>query len=405
MSSSPPSPAAGCPEGWIYLDNCATSFPKPPEVPAEVDRVLRTLGVNPGRSGYDLCVEAGDLVLEARRCLADLFGSPDPERVVFASNATDALNLTIGGLLAPGDHAIACRLDHNASLRPLWHLHEAGLELEHVGFDARGYLDPDDIVRRVRRNTRAVVLSHASNVLGTVQPVAAVGRACRERGIPLVLDVAQTAGLVPVRLDDLGADVLCFTGHKALLGPMGVGGMVVREGVTLRQTRAGGTGVRSVERRHLPEYPYRMEFGTPNLPGIAGLLAGVRWLLGQGMAGLHARELRLWRRLRDGLAGIRGVRLYAQDREEDRLGVLTFNVEGFLAGDVGTLLDVDHGIACRTGLHCAPLVHESLGTARIKGAVRFGLGPFNTEAHVDAAVAAVAAVAALGRARPRTLEP
>ena len=391
------------PSGLVYLDHCATSFPKPPEVYAAMDRVARTLGVNPGRSGYDLCLAAGDVVEEARRAVAGLFGCHDPSRVVFGLNATDALNLAIFGLLSPNDHAVTSALDHNSTLRPLWHLHEAGMALDIVGFDGQGFLDPDDVIRRLRPTTRAVVLNHASNVLGTVQPIAPIGRACRERGIPLVLDVSQSAGALPVDMETLGVDVLCFTGHKSLMGPMGTGGMCVREGVELRQSRAGGTGVRSIERRHLPEYPFRMEYGTPNLPGIGGLLAGVRWVQAEGIAALQAREHALWLRLRAGLAAIPGLRLYGQQRERDHLAVVAFNVDGFLAGDVGTLLDVDHGIACRTGLHCAPRVHEALGTAAIKGAVRFGIGPFVTEAEIDHAIAAVAGIAAFGRTRPPTL--
>ncbi len=398
-STSPDRPR---PERVVYLDNSATSFPKPPEVYAFMDRFHRSHGVNPGRSGYDLCVEAGDLVVETRRLLADFFGGPDPERLVFGLNSTDALNLAVFGLLGPDDHAITSTLDHNSALRPLWHLHQDGMALDHIDFDDQGYLDPDDVVRSFRSNTKVVVLNHASNVIGTVQPIAAIGRACRERGIHLVLDASQTAGMIPVKLDDLGADVICFTGHKSLMGPMGIGGMYVREGVEIPHVRAGGTGVRSVERRHLNRYPYRMEYGTPNLPGIAGLNAGVKWISRQGQDKLLAHELRLWKRLRDGLGEIDGVRLYCQQREQDRISVLMFNVDGFLAGDVGTLLDIEHDIAARTGLHCAPLLHESLGTDRIKGGVRFGIGALNTAEHIDLAIRAVADIAELGRSRPST---
>jgi len=241
--TSKPDTSCGCNSGrdgyLIYLDNGATSFPKPPEVIVAMEHACRVLGVNPGRSGYDLCREAGRVIEETRMLLARFFGGPDPERLVFTANATDALNLAIFGLLGPGDHAISSALDHNSTLRPLWHLSEQGVEVEHVGFDERGYIDPDDVIRRFRPNTRAVVLNHGSNVIGTVQPLAPIGRACRARGIHLVVDVSQTAGVAPVNLDDLGADVLCFTGHKSLLGPMGTGGMYVRAGVDIRHTRAG----------------------------------------------------------------------------------------------------------------------------------------------------------------------
>lgn len=383
----------------VYLDNAATSFPKPESVYALMDAFYRRAGVNPGRSGYDLCREAGDLVDETRDLLCRFFGGTDPDRLVFTHNSTDALNLAIGGLIRPGDHVITTRLEHNATLRPLWELqHDAGVEVDWVDFDEAGYVDPEAVIRRLRKDTRAVVMNHASNVIGTVQDVAPIGAACRERGVHLVLDASQSAGMVPVDADELGADVICFTGHKSLMGPMGVGGMYVRPGVELRRTRAGGTGVRSAQRRHLDEYPYRMEYGTPNLPGIAGLNAGVRWVERAGLHAIHAHELALWVRLRDGLGALEGVTLHAQHPGRgERIAVLSFNVDGLEAVDVGTMLDVDADIACRTGLHCAPLVHESLGTDRVHGSVRLSIGPFNTSEQVDAAIAAVGDVAASRR--------
>lgn len=393
------------PSKLIFLDNGATSFPKPPGVLEGMLAFYQRAGVNPGRSGYDLCLEAGDLVEDTRKLLTEFFGGTDPNRLVFTMNSTDALNLAIWGLLRPGDHAITSWIDHNATLRPLYHLEDEGVAVDRVRFDARGYIDPDEVIRLLRPNTRAVVLNHGSNVIGTVQPIAAIGRACRERGVPLVLDVSQTAGVLPTRLDDLGVDVICFTGHKSLMGPMGIGGMYVREGLDIRQTRAGGTGVRSIEHRHLPEYPFRMEYGTPNLPGIAGLNAGVRWILAQGMDRIRAHELALWRMLRDGLRTIDGLTLYCQDADEDHLSVLLCNVDGMVAGDVGTLLDVDYDIAVRTGLHCAPLVHVGLGTDVLKGGVRFGIGAFNTEDHIRTAIRAMGEITEMQRARQRKLRP
>jgi len=385
----------------IYLDNGATSFPKPEEVYRFMDAFYRRCGVNPGRSGYDLCLESGDLVEETRRLLCDFFGGRHPERLVFAANATDALNLAIFGLLAPGDHVVTTHLEHNSSLRPLWQLQQRGVRVDWIDFDEHGTIDPDEAIARIRPETRAVVINHASNVLGTVQPVRPIGARCRELGIPLVLDVSQTAGAMPLDIEDLGAGVVCFTGHKSLQGPMGIGGMYVHESVELRRTRAGGTGVRSAQREHLEEYPYRMEYGTPNLPGIAGLNAGVKWVLKQGVADIQRREMELWTRLRDGLRAIEGVVLYCADdiAGRERISVLAFNVEGLEAADVGTMLDVDHGIACRTGLHCAPMVHEHLGTDRIHGSVRFGIGPLNTRDEIDKAVRAVGGIAAVARDR------
>ena len=236
-------------------------------------------------------------------------------------------------------------------------------------------------------------MNHGSNVIGTVQSLREIGAVCRAREIPIILDVSQTAGMIPVNLDELGVGVICFTGHKSLLGPMGIGGMYVREGVEIRQVRAGGTGVRSAQRHHLEEYPYRMEYGTPNLPGIAGLNAGVKWVLERGLDAIHRHEMDLWTRLRDGLRELDGVTLYCADTTENRISVLAFNVDGLEAGDTGTMLDVDYDIASRTGLHCAPMVHEGMGTDKIHGTVRFGIGPFNTIEQIDTAIQAVREIA------------
>ncbi|MFZ1613144.1 MAG: aminotransferase class V-fold PLP-dependent enzyme [Holophaga sp.] len=378
----------------IYLDNGATSFPKPAEVYEFMDTFYRSAGVNPGRSGFDLCLEAGSLVDETRKLLCAFFGGTDPNRLTFGYNSTDTLNLAIFGLIGPGDHVVTTHVEHNATLRPLWKLEQEGLEVDWVDFDATGYVDPQAIIAKFKANTKAVVMNHASNVIGTVQDVATVGKACRERGIHLILDVSQSAGMVPVKMDELHADVICFTGHKSLMGPMGIGGMYVREGVEIARTRAGGTGVKSIQRAHLDEYPYRMEYGTPNLPGIAGLNAGVKWVNRLGIKAIHDHEMALWTRLRDGLREIEGVTLYcAEDTGKPRISVLSFNVVGLEAMETGTMLDVDHNIACRTGLHCTPMVHEHLGTDKLHGAVRFGIGAFNTEAHIDAAIAGVRDVA------------
>jgi len=382
----------------IYLDNGATSFPKPEIVYQTMDSFYRSYGVNPGRSGFDLCLEAGSMVDRTRKLLNGVFGGTDPNRLVFGYNSTDALNLAIFGLIHTGDHVITTNLEHNSTLRPVWTLeHEQGVSVDWVDCEPNGYVDPAKVIAKMGPKTRAVVMNHASNVIGTVQDVATIGRACRERGIHLILDVSQSAGVVPVTLDGLGADVICFTGHKSLMGPMGIGGMCVREGVEITQTRAGGTGVKSAQRHHLYEYPYRMEYGTPNLPGIAGLFAGTTWVLEQGLAEIHAREMKLWRKLRDGLRAIPGMILYCADDVpgQERVAVLSFNLEGLEAADTGTMLDVDYNIACRTGLHCAPMIHEYLGTDKIHGAVRFGIGPFNTEAHIDAAIASVADIASV----------
>jgi cysteine desulfurase family protein len=378
----------------IYLDNGATTFPKPEEVYQMMDHSYRIYGVNPGRSGYDLCMMAGSIVDDTRKLLTRFFNGTDPDRLIFAYNATDGLNLAIFGLLKEGDHAITTNLEHNSVLRPLYHLYrESNVELDYIPFDSKGFVRPEDIAKKIKKNTRLVAVNHGSNVIGTVQPIKEIGAICREKGIPFLVDASQTAGKIPVDVQAMNIDIVAFTGHKSLMGPTGIGGLYVREGVEIRHTRAGGTGVRSALRGHLEEYPYRLEYGTGNLSGIAGLKAGVEWIEKTGMHNIHDLESRLLVMLRDGLKNIEGVTLYCQDDLTDHIGVLTFNVDGIEATNTGTMLDVDHDIACRTGLHCAPLVHEQLGTDKIHGSVRFGIGPFNTEEDIKAAINGVKEIA------------
>ncbi|MBN2430204.1 MAG: aminotransferase class V-fold PLP-dependent enzyme [Acidobacteria bacterium] len=378
----------------IYLDNGATSFPKPLEVYQFMDQFYRNYGVSPGRSGYDLCIETGELVEDTRRLLCQFFNGTDPNRLCFGYNSTDALNLVIFGMLQRGDHAISTTIEHNSVLRPLFHLAEYdGVEVDYVPFNEKGFVDPDDFGKLFRNNTRLVVVNHASNVIGTVQPIAEIGRRCREHGIPFAIDASQSAGMIPIDMAAMNVDVVAFTGHKSLMGPTGIGGLYVREGIEIRHTRAGGTGVRSAVRTHLDEYPYRLEYGTLNTVGVSGLHAGVKWVQQQGVENIHRREMALARILRDGLREIPGVTLYCLNDLADHISVLTFNVDGLEALNTGTILDVDYNIACRTGLHCAPLVHEQIGTAEIHGSVRFGIGPFNTEEHIRTAIDAVREIA------------
>lgn len=379
---------------YIFLDNGATSFPKPEDVYVFMDRFYRKAGVNPGRSGYDLCLEAGEIVEKTRRQLTHFFNGTDPNRLCFGANSTDALNLALWGLLGEGDHAVSTTIEHNSVLRPLYHLaRDRKIDVDFVPVDSRGFISPEEIEKRFKPNTRLVAVNHASNVIGTVQPIREIGRRCRARGVLFVIDASQSAGKLSIDIEADGLDVVCFTGHKSLLGPMGIGGLYVREGVDIRHTRAGGTGVRSAQRLHLDEYPYRLEYGTPNLPGIAGLHAGVRWIEERGADALHRQEMILTEKLVAGLKSIPRVIPYCLDSLENHISIVCFNIEGMGAADVGTMLDVDHNIACRTGLHCAPRIHEQLGTDKLHGAVRFGIGPFNTEEHIDRAVKAVREIA------------
>ena len=380
-------------ENLIYLDNGATSFPKPDEVYTFMDSFYRNFGVNPGRSGYDLCMETGDLVDKTRKLITDFINGNDPNRLCFSYNSTDALNLIIFGILKQGDHAITSTLEHNSVLRPLYHQNKFnGVEVDYIPFGTNGFIDPDDIKNKIKANTRLVIINHASNVIGTIQPLEDIGRICRERGVTFAIDASQSAGKVPIDMEQHHIDIIAFTGHKSLLGPTGIGGLYVGDGIEIRHTRAGGTGVRSAVRMHLDEYPYRLEYGTGNVVGIAGINAGLKWIEEKGMDTIHKQEMRLTRILRDGLNELDGVILYCQDELADHIAVISFNVDGMEALDVGTLLDGEYNIACRTGLHCAPLVHEQLGTDRIGGAVRIGIGPFNTEDHIRTAIHAIAEI-------------
>lgn len=385
---------------FIYLDNGATSFPKPEEVYTHMDQYYRRLGVNPGRSGYDICVEAGEVVENTRKTLAKYFNGKDPNRLCFSYNATDALNLIIFGSLQKGDHAISTTIEHNSVLRPLYHQEKyGGVEVDYIPFDSRGFVDPDDFPKKFKANTKLVIVNHASNVIGTIQPIKEIGRLCKENGITFAIDASQSAGKIPVDMEEHNLDIIAFTGHKSLLGPTGIGGLYVREGIEIKHTRAGGTGVRSAVRTHLNEYPYRLEYGTLNTLGIAGLLAGCQWVERHGLEYIQQHEMKLTTKLRDGLQKIDGATLYCQDDLRNHISILLFNIDGMEAMNTGILLDVDYRIACRTGLHCAPLVHDQLGTTEIHGAVRIGIGPFNTEEHIDAAIEGVADIAEMQKKR------
>jgi cysteine desulfurase family protein len=380
----------------IYLDNAATAWPKPENVYNFMIESYRSCGVNPGRSGFDKAIEAGNIVEDLRKKLTTFFGGDEeaPERLCFSYNATDALNLIIQGMLAEGDHVVSTNVEHNSVIRPINHLvRDGGVEATYVPFDDYGFVDPDSIRSAIKPNTKMAIISHGSNVLGTVQPVAEIGKICREKNVLFAIDSSQTAGVIPINMKEMNIDILAFTGHKALMGCTGIGGMCVRKDIEIRQTRSGGTGVKSAYPYHLEEYPYRMEYGTPNVLGIAALLAGQQWIKEKGIENIHSGEMRLARMLVDGLRNIEGVTMYCCDDLENHLSTVSINVEGMDAGNVGIMLDVDFNIATRTGLHCAPLVHKQIGTADSGGAVRFSIGAFNTDRHIKAAIEAVTEIA------------
>jgi cysteine desulfurase family protein len=376
-----------------YLDSAATVYPKPKQVLERMVELYLRFGVNPGRSGYDLCLVGGNIVDATRKKLTEFFGGTDPNRLCFTSNASDALNILIQGLVGPGDHVISTVLEHNSVIRPLNHLREKGMiEVDYVPCGEDCVLDPGEFNRYLKPDTVAVIANHSSNVVGTVQPITEIGRFCRDNGLLFVIDVAQTAGLIPIDLQTMHVDALAFTGHKSLLAPTGIGGLYVQEGVSVEPTRYGGTGVRSAHPFHLDEYPYRLEVGTLNVLGISALYLAQEYLAEEGIENIYRQEMALFTKLQHGLQAIPGVCLHGTHSLEDRLPVLSFTIDGWDPSDIGTFLDVDYCVACRTGLQCAPLIHEHMGTAP-RGTVRFSVGPSNTVEDIDVALAAVREIA------------
>lgn len=385
----------------IYLDNAATAFPKPAAPLRQAMEEYLQTGASPGRGGYDLAVEAEYKVDEVRRKLCRFFGGGEGWRVCFSYNATDALNTLILGLTQKPCHVVSTRLEHNSVLRPLHHLAQQGrISLDLLPCNAQGYLEPEDLAKALRPDSALVMVNHASNVMGTVQPVAEMAALCRERGVELLLDVSQSAGLIPIKLEAWGVGGLAFTGHKSLLGPTGIGGLVLSPRVNPRPTRYGGTGVDSISLVHTMDYPYRLEAGTINLLGVLCLGRSLDYLATPEHQQALEREWGLWVRLRDGLAALEGVELYRASGPGERLPLLSCNVKGMRAGDVADILDGDFGIAVRSGLHCAPLLHQDLGTAP-HGAVRFSLGAFNTAQDIEAALEAMERIAATAASQGR----
>jgi len=382
----------------IYLDNAATSWPKPESVYQAMDSFMRHTGASPGRSGHLLSVAAARIIYEAREALCQLFGIADPSHLIFTSNATESLNLAIRGLLHIGDHAITSSLEHNSVMRPLRALEKKGVEVSVVNCAANGSLDPGDIERAIRPYTRLIVLNHASNVVGTVLPVAEVGRIAREHEVPLLVDAAQAAGCYPIDVEALNIDLLAFSGHKSLFGPQGTGGLYIHQGIEphLEPLKYGGTGSYS-EHEHQPDFlPDKYESGTPNTVGLAGLGAGVRFVLQQGLDNIRRKEERLTKLLLDGLASIPGVSIQGNGNRGDRIAVISFNVSGLTASEVAMQLEEDYRIMCRPGLHCAPVAHKTFGTFP-QGSVRLSPGHFNSEQEMGKTLEAVRQIARKAR--------
>jgi cysteine desulfurase family protein len=378
----------------IYLDNAATSFPKPEAVYQALDRFARHDLANPGRAGHKMALAAERALDGARHLLNQLFHGQGPERFAFTLNCTDALNMAFKGVLGEGDHVITSDLEHNSISRPLRAMELAGkITLSRVRADGGGTLDPDDVRRAVTPRTRLVALTHASNVLGTVQPVAEVGRLCRERDLTFLVDAAQTAGVVPIDVQAMHIDLLAFPGHKSLLGPTGTGALYVGPRARPRAWREGGTGGDSASETQPGELPYFLEGGTPNVLGVAGLAAGVRYVLDQGLERLRAHEVGLTERLRRRLEEVGGYEVFGHRDAGRRVGTLSFRSPALAAAELGGILDQAFDVAVRPGLHCAPYLHRALGTFP-DGTVRVSTGPFNTPEDIDHLGRALAEIAA-----------
>jgi cysteine desulfurase/selenocysteine lyase len=379
----------------IYLDNAATSWPKPPGVARAMVAFLEQAGGNPGRSGHRLSVAAGRVMYDTREALAELFHAEDPLRVILSPNVTYALNLALHGLLSPGDRVVTTGMEHNSVMRPLRSLEATGVEVVVVPCALDGRVDLQAMSEAVTPGTTVVVVNHASNVVGTIAPIEQIAGMAHRVGALIVVDAAQSAGALPIDVQAMGIDVLAFTGHKSLLGPTGTGGMVIApqlEPLRFRAIFSGGTGSRSEEEFPPEVFPDRLEPGTPNSVGIAGLGAAVRFLLARGVSDVRRCEVALTQRILSGLARIPGVHTYGPETAQDRTATVSIRVEGLSVSDVGWRLDQEYEIMARVGLHCAPAAHRTLGTFS-EGTVRLAPGIYTTEDEIDETLRAVAAIA------------
>jgi cysteine desulfurase/selenocysteine lyase len=376
----------------LYLDNAASSHPKPETVYQTINEVLKNSGANPGRAGHRLAMKAGQWISKTRQTLAEFFEVPSPERIVFTANATEALNLGLKGLLNPGDHVITSSMEHNSVIRPLRYLETQGVEITIVSGNVQGEIRTRDIAKALRRNTRLIVLTHASNVTGGLLPVSEVAEFTHKRGILFMVDAAQTAGVVPISAARMGINLLAAPGHKGLMGPQGTGFLYVSPGISLRPLIEGGTGSRSEMEVQPDFFPDQMESGTMNTPGLAGLGAGVRFILEQGQDQIRKKEMLLSRLLWEGLKRIPRIQVYGPEEVEERTAVVSFNIAALNPQAVASILDMAYDIAVRAGLHCAALAHRTLGTFP-EGTVRVSPGFFNTEMEMEIFLRAIGEIA------------
>ena len=371
----------------IYLDNAATTMKKPDCVIAAVAKAMTCMG-NSGRGVHEASLDASRIIYDTRSKLAELFNAEDPRQIVFTANSTESLNIAIKGLLNPGDHVVTTVLEHNSVLRPLYEMEDEGVSLNIVGCDAEGVLDMDAMTKAIDDQTRAVIVTHASNLTGNVVDIESIGQMAKDHGSLFIVDASQTAGMRPVDVRKMNIDVLCFTGHKSLLGPQGTGGMYVRTGLKIRPLLSGGSGVQTYRKKHPNQMPTALEAGTLNGHGIAGLGAALDYIREKGIMNIQERSLSLMKRFYEGVRDIPGIRIYGDFSTMDRSPVVALNMRDLDSSEVSDELFMTYGIATRPGAHCAPLMHEALGTVD-QGAVRFSFSHLNTEEEIDAAILAL----------------
>ncbi len=375
----------------IYLDNAATSFPKPSQVTEAVEKTLRQNAANPGRGGHQLSLQAGRLVMECRETAAQFFGITDASRIAFTANATEAINIGLFGVLQPGDRVVTTSMEHNAVVRPLHALSERGVEVVRVIGDSRGFIDPETVRAACNKETRLLVMNHCSNVTGTLQPIEDLGPWCRENNILFMVDAAQSAGVFPIDVEKMAIDLLAVPGHKSLLGPPGTGFIYVRSGLDLAPLLYGGTGNFSQSATQPLEMPERLESGTLNTVGLAGLMAGIQFIESVGLDHLRAHEQDLLEQLIKDLSNIEEVTLYGPLDATSHGGALSFNIKNVDPSMLGFRLDREYGICCRVGLHCAPEAHETIGTLP-EGTVRLSPGYFNSRVDIEQTVKAIKSI-------------
>lgn len=377
----------------INLDNAATSHPKPESVYLAVDHTLREVGASPGRGGYRRGMEATRILFEARETLAELFGIADASRIAFTPSATAGLNMAILGMLQGGGHVITSSMEHNSVIRPLSLARKMGAEITRIPCDRQGLINPRDVEAALRRDTRLVVITHCSNVTGTIQPIGEISMLAGRAGVTLLLDAAQSAGLIPIDVEEMGVGMLACPGHKGLMGPQGTGFLYVAEGINPIPILAGGTGSHSSDDRQPDEMPDRLEIGTPNVPGIAGLKAGADFIRETGVETIRRKEKGLMEHLMRGLSGIPGITIYGPPLDRERGSVVSFTAREIDPSFIAFTLDREYGIDARSGLHCAPDAHRAIGTFPV-GAVRVSPGWFTTEAEIETFLRAMEAIVA-----------